>query len=287
MQPDNGHKEKNELLKIKLLETQYETVLGQYEEAHQNYIQYMDNTSTSTPVEFSELKRRTFWGTAGLEQGTANSAAECEDMCIRDPKCSGATFNSDKHYCWTRSGTAPMPITAGKSSDIALIPKEQELLIQLKFYNQRLMKINSQISELYANYQASDSTEQQEKEQQDKHALLADYSSKLQEENDALDVETQRIETINVTKNTQEATATQGYTQFRFWMLIACILLLVSMKLALTAASDGSGNGGSIGIMVPIIILVFLAASFMLQTPQGFMVFGLMVFGIILFKVLS
>lgn len=273
--------DKNDALKIKLLEANYETILRQYEEAYQNYVQFIknvDSDASGNTKEYAQLKGRSFWGTAGLDQTTANSISECEDMCIQDDKCTGATFNPDKHYCWTRSGDAQ--VSTGLDSDVALIPKDRELLTQLKFYNFQLIQINHQLSAFYANSQKS--SKDQEQEQQEKHALLVEYTTALQEEKIQLEAETQRVETIHATKNTQDHVAATGYTQFRFCMLIACILFILSMKMAFS-----DGESGNTSIIVPIIILLLLAASFALRSPQGFMALGLIFIIIIAVKLLN
>lgn len=275
-------------LKIKSLENEYEIVLRQYEESYQNYLSYISDKKTNEPTEteyaeteYAELKGRSFWGTSGLAQNTADSATDCQDMCISNDKCTGATYNSDKKYCWMRAGESD--ITASLEADSALIPKSRELLIQLKNYNTQLLKINEKLSTFYASSQKN--TQQQEQDQLQKTALLVEYNSQLQDEKNVLDAQIQQIETMKITKNTQDVVATQGYTQFRFWMLIACILLLISMKMAF--AVDNDGNSSSVSIGIPILILLILAASFMLRTPQGFMFFGLIIFAVVAIKLLS
>ena len=276
----NQNKKENMALKIKSLESEYETVLRQYEEAYQTYLTYIDDgANSSSSEEYTQLKGRAFWGTAGVKEDAADSAEACQDMCAAAETCTGATFNSNKRYCWMRSGESA--IVTGREADMALIPKSRELLLQLKFYNTKLIKINQKLAEYYSNLPPP--TNEDGKSTADNHAMLIQYNAQLQSEQDMLLSEEQKLDTIHVSRNTQDVVATQGYTQFRFWMLIACILLILSMKMAMTANEDGGG----MSIAFPVVILMLLAASFMLRSPQGFMIFGLIIFGLVTVKMLS
>ncbi len=278
---DKNNDETNMALKIKSLESEYETVLRQYEEAYQTYLAYIEsNSSADVNTEFAQLKGRAFWGATGVSEDAADSAEACQDMCATADECTGATFNTNKRYCWMRSGESA--IVAGRDADVALIPKSRELLLQLTFYNKQLMKINQELAEFYSTLPAPDADDSTA----EKHAMLLKYNAQLQSEQDMLASEEQKLDTIHVSRNTQDIVATQGYTQFRFWMLIACILLLVSMKMALTVDEDG-GNSSGMSIAVPVLILLLLAASFMLRSPQGFMIFGLIIFGLVAAKMMA
>ncbi len=277
-QKNQNKDDKTIALEIKSLESEYETVLRQYEEAYQTYLTYIDHPET----EYTQLKARAFWGTAGVKEDAADSVEACQDMCAAADTCTGATFNANKRYCWMRSGESA--IVTGRDADVALIPKSRELLLQLTFYNKKLMKINHKLAEYYSNLPQQQT--EAIKSTADKHAMLIQYNEQLQSEQDMLLTEEQKLETINASRNTQDIVATQGYTQFRFWMLIAAILLILSMKMALAVNEDGSPSR-EMSIVVPVVILMLLGASFMLRTPQGFMIFGLIIFGLIAVKMLS
>lgn len=94
---------------------------------------------------FISLAGRTFWGTTGLSEGAVATTTECEDMCAIDEKCSGATFNSDKRYCWTRSGDGH-GITAGTEMDTALMPAHLQSARVVQKLNDKLTALNIQIA---------------------------------------------------------------------------------------------------------------------------------------------
>ena len=262
----------NDILQIKALESEYDLVLRQYEEAHQNYIQY---TKSGEATSFANLKGRSFWGKEGLKEGTAQTVEECEDMCLSNEKCTGATFNTDKRYCWTRSGQSKPEVSL--DADIAIIPKTRQLIIQLKHYNTKLTQINKKLADYYSSIDMDTNNTNVVKQE-----TLIKYNSQLEDERATLEQKEQALETINQRKSIQDTVATQGYTQFRFWLLLASILLLISMKMALTTADGESSPSMSIG--VPILIIALLGVSFMLRSPQGFLIFGLIIFALIAIK---
>ena len=82
----NQNKKENMALKIKSLESEYETVLRQYEEAYQTYLTYIDDgANSSSSEEYTQLKGRAFWGTAGVKEDAADSAEACR-TCVQRPK---------------------------------------------------------------------------------------------------------------------------------------------------------------------------------------------------------
>ena len=83
--------------------------------------------------EFTELPGRTWWGTHGIKEGAASTKEECISMCASDSKCTGATFNPVKRYCWARGGDGS--VSAGLSDDNALIPKLKGIVLILNQLN--------------------------------------------------------------------------------------------------------------------------------------------------------
>lgn len=264
-------------LEIKTLETEYDVILRQYEEAYQNYVQYTESNNHT----YSKLTGRSFWGKTGISEKSDVSESECEDMCLTNDSCTGATYNSNKRYCWTRSGESALSV--GLDADVAIIPTSRELLLKLKHYNRKLLEMNKKMADYYSNIPLSE----MDTELNEKHAKLIEYNAQLQSERDTLDIAESELETIVVQKENHDLVATRGQTQFRFWLLIASILLIVSLKMMLISSDDSSVSSSSSVAGFAITVLVLLGASFMLRTVQGFMIFGLIVFALIVIKLLS
>ena len=101
-------------------------------------------TTVTYKGSLSEIKGKAFWGTAGLSEGASTSLENCKAMCSSSTSCTGATFNSDKQYCWTRSGEGAT--SAGLGNDYAIIPTNTKFLTTLGSLNQQLTTLNSKMS---------------------------------------------------------------------------------------------------------------------------------------------
>ena len=133
------------IIKLESLEKEYAVVLKQYEEYYNNYTKNLNtNTANDGVTQFATLKGRTYWGQYGIQEKSVKTVNECESMCASDLKCTGATFNPSKRYCWTRGGDGN--ITNGTDTDIAIIPESKQNLIILKGLNEKLISINTKIN---------------------------------------------------------------------------------------------------------------------------------------------
>ena len=62
-------KVKASVINVETLQKEYDVTLQQYQEAVQNYISILENSSSK----FEALKGRTWWGTDKLEEGTVDT----------------------------------------------------------------------------------------------------------------------------------------------------------------------------------------------------------------------
>lgn len=106
------------------------------------------NDEISTPInniEYAALKGRSWWGKSGISEKEVSTQEECEALCSNDSNCSGATFNPVKRYCWTRTGDGNL--VSGEDDNYALIPKKKAALIVMKSLNEKLLDLNTKISD--------------------------------------------------------------------------------------------------------------------------------------------
>ena len=208
-------------------------------------------TSTTTPEQiessFTALPGRTFWGTSGLQEGAATTQEECESMCLSDQSCSGATFNTDKQYCWTRAGDGA--VTAGLDTDYALIPKTKQSINTLKSLNQRLLDTNTMINQELNNLypMAQEGINEKNQKQQE---LKQSYASLLKEQ---IEIEKmlQIYETLEEELNNNVIYVNQQNSTLKFWLLFVLILLSLIIKQFL-------GINGTPGIMYLIGSLILI-----------------------------
>jgi hypothetical protein len=297
------------LIKVEALQQEYEVTLQKYQEAGQNYIAalqyntlnpcanykkdskgiskgcYGNSTNYSTPVYpdtstnkdnasyFSALKGRSWWGTDPLSEGPASTPKECETMCANSDKCSGATFNPVKRYCWTRTGDGNL--ATGEDDDYALISKQQEALLLMKTLNDKLLDLNNQIASEFMNPEVK----QQDIDKNFKQQQLNVSYQKLLNQKIEIDKQLQEYYSIDQDEMNQTLYTNSQNVSLRFWVLITCLVLLVTIKQLI-----GSGSPPfSITIWL-FIIIVLIILTYTLNTPTGFMLWFLLLVGIIFYN---
>lgn len=144
MTMETTNKNSSEILKLEVLENEFNLVMKQYEQAHMNYIASLQSHGAlNDGNKFVSLQGRVFWGTNGLKEGNVDSEYQCKALCSNDPLCTGAIYNSAKKYCWTRSGEGSVAV--GKDDDYALISEVTQNVNNIKNLNDRLRDLNEKI----------------------------------------------------------------------------------------------------------------------------------------------
>jgi hypothetical protein len=267
----------SDLMNIKTLEKEYSSVLKQYEEAYKNCNAKLNSMdSTDSKIEFTAFPNNSFWGTDKLKEGSVSSQKQCEDMCSSDPKCSGATYNPDKKYCWARTGNGTLSVSVNGTSDIALLPNIKACMVTLKSLNKRLLEINKQITTAIAN--SSPQMGMQEDENQQKSNQLHKYYAQLLAERLQMDKMTAANNTINSEYENQTLVVNQANGSLRFWTVVACVLVII----VLNQMRGKQATFASIFWLLVMISLVVL--SFSISTISGFTVWVIIILIIILMK---
>jgi hypothetical protein len=267
----------SDLMNIKTLEKEYSSVLKQYEEAYKNCNAKLNSMdSADSKIEFTAFPNNSFWGTDKLKEGSVSSQKQCEDMCSSDPKCSGATYNPDKGYCWARVGDGTLSVSVNGTSDIALLPNIKACMVTLKSLNKRLLEINQQITTAIANSSPQMGT--QEAENQQKGDQLHKYYAQLLAERLQMDKMMETNDTINSEYENQTLVVNQANGSLRFWTVVACVLVII----VLNQMRGKQATFASIFWLLVMISLVVL--SFSISTISGFTVWIIIILIIILMK---
>jgi hypothetical protein len=213
------------LIKAQVLQTEYEVILQKYQEAGKNYINSLQTADTSI-TEYSALPGRTWWGASSASEGAVETQEECENMCINTDNCTGATFNPVKRYCWARTGDGS--VSVGTDNDYALIPKQKAALIVLKGLNDKLLSINEQITTELKNMDPEVQKMSQEKNTQT-IKLNESYQSLLEQKSE-MEKQLQNYYSIEEENQNQSLYVNQQNVSMRFWVLITCLILLVTLN---------------------------------------------------------
>ena len=270
----NGDKINSTMLRLKTLEIEYELVMKRYEETYKTYINSL-NSNDSSKIEYNYINGSTYWGTAGLEEKPLTTQEECSALCSSNPQCTGATFNPDKRYCWTRMGEGE--VTAGQDADVAIIQKSRNILSQLKFLNTRLVNLNSEIKIALNELKTPALEEMNAKDE--KKVYLNNLSSKLEKERLQLTKMMNEYTTLNESYDQSNLFTTQKNVQFRYWFLLASIVLLITLKKMVNPASASLNF-----IFWLVLFILLLIFSYTLTSPQGYLMWLFVVLVIVLVK---
>ena len=238
------------IIKLEALEKEYMVILKQYEENYSNYINNLKATKENNSSDFVSLQGRTYWGEFGLKETALQTIEECESMCASDLKCTGATFNPAKRYCWTRGGNGNL--TSGTSNDYAIIPKIRQDLIILKNLNQKLIFINTEINEtlnqIYPIAQKDVVLKNQKQERLEKYYQL------LLNEQIELEKTLQEYETITEQYDNNFINTVSQNTSLRLWSIISLIIIVATVK---QLSGVNSGAATSITWLIIIVLILY------------------------------
>ena len=267
---------KPDLMNIKTLEKEYNSVLKQYEEAYKNCNAKLSAATNNTSPGFTSFANNSFWGESGLKEGSVASEFDCQTMCASDEKCSGATYNPDKKYCWTRKGNGSLDVSVNGNTDIAILPDVKACMITLKSLNKRLLEINKQLTTAIEN--SAPQVEAQQYENEQKSDKLHRYYAQLLAERLQMDQLVKDNNTVNADYENQTLVVNQANGSLRFWTVIACVLVIIVLN-QMRGKTTSFYSVFWLLIMIALIVL-----SFSISNVSGFAVWTVLILIIILMK---
>lgn len=264
----------SDILKIQALEKEYNAVLNQYEETYKNCNDELKQNLDAKQRSFKTYSNRAYWGTSGLKEGVVGSETECENMCASNLKCTGATFNPGNKYCWTRAGNGSLSSTT--KSNVAILPTIKGCVVTLNSLNNRLIKINKELTQLIetTNSQLAmeEATVNGSKQQ------LHGYYAQLLKERLQMAKILEDQQTIDEDNASNFMYVDIQNTSFRLWSLAACILFLIVIKKILGVDTS------FVKLFWMIIIIILLVVSFFISSSAGFTVWLIIILLIVFMK---
>ena len=96
--------------------------------------------------DFEHLTGQTWWGESARDSRAGVLTADlCEQICSRDPKCSGATYGVKTKFCWTRQGNGPVTPAEKGEKTVAIVPSSLVALDRIGAINARLAEANDKL----------------------------------------------------------------------------------------------------------------------------------------------
>jgi len=217
------------------LSDQYNSMLRQYQQTYQNYIQNSHKNSHLVTVNDSA-----FWGNSGISQRSQPSVHDCLNSCKNQSSCSGATYNHSDQSCYLRSGNGNIISSPDKT---AIISQSLQYSYQLKNLNQQLLNIQQQIKnqleQSYSNVQNIST------QQQDKNKIIDHNHDILQEDRDKIEQMIHEFELLNAADKNSQIVVTQEYSRYIVYLLIAILFFILVIKFSVFSVEQRGGGGFS------------------------------------------
>jgi len=224
----------NSSLELESLYKEFELIMIQYDQEYKNYLSILKRKTVNSG-DFVILEGKTYWGSAGLKEGSANTAEECKAMCSTDPKCSGATFKGKSKYCWTRSGEGEIMASSSKQ-DYAIITEIYQSASILYSLNIKTLDIIAKIKQI--NQQNQQLAQKNQTEQTVNGANLNTKYNLLLAQNKEIKEILQQYQTVEEDKMNTTLKVRQHSLHYKIYVII-CILLAY---LTFTVIFDISNN---------------------------------------------
>lgn len=262
----NGFKKDTDVLGLEVLKKQYDTVLIQYNQAQTDYINYLKShlaEDEKNTKNYKEIKGKTFWGTSAISEQSSNSIEECKSLCSSDNKCTGATYNPDKSYCWIRTGDGT--ISDGMENDYAIIPEEISHIKIINGLSNKLTTINDKMLNKIRNEKPIYEEQIQQRKEQIK--TLSNNYNKLIEERNTIKSKLRNYEDLNQAQNQGETNIYKHRSIYIFSVICLAIIVVLFLKLAPAATTQVGGGGEQhifilFGVLILISLIVFTFSLF-------------------------
>jgi len=269
------------LIKLEVLQKEYDVLLQQYEEAVNNYIATLQSnivnpaTEVATSSNVVALKGRTWWGTQGLAEGGVDTQEQCEALCASVKNCTGATFNPVKRYCWARGGESKL--TPGLDDDYALIPQQKAALTEMKGLNERLIALNIEIMTMMQTMEPQ--MQAQKEEKTINYTNLNTSYQKLLDQKVEMEKQLEEYNSAEQDYENQNLYATQQNISYRNWFIIMLIVVLVTLK-----KMYGAGSASINMIFWLFMFCLLFNLTFNLGQPTGFITWAFLFMVIVLMR---
>jgi hypothetical protein len=253
---------KSIVLSLETLSKEYDTVLIKYNQAQKDYIDYINIQSTEPNYNINSepltaIKGTTFWGSEKLNEGKATSIEQCKAMCSADASCSGATYNPDKAYCWTRKGEGS--INTSIPNDYAIIPENLKYLKVIQGLSEQLTSINNKILKTINKGEPLYSEQDIKRKQQT--VILNENYKKLMKEREKVEKTIKKYQDLIETQNQGELFINKNYTTYIFLILVILIAIFLFIKFlpnTPTIQQGGSLKNNTYFFIFILILIVFI-----------------------------
>jgi hypothetical protein len=227
---------------FKQLQNQYNSILTQYRETYQNYLESLDSSTTSTST-LTIIEKASFFGNSEISNQQISSVNDCLQSCSSNSLCSGATYNTDTQSCSLRQGNGDIIFSKNDALN-AIVPSSLYYNYQLKQLNQQLLDLNgkmtSSLQNSYHDYEVNEKPEKQK--QQD---ILNNNHTILQNDRGQISKMIEEHQFLNEADQNSQVVVIQQYSQYIVYLLIAILLIVLIINFSVFTGDQRGGTSKS------------------------------------------
>ena len=218
------------------LRDQFNTLLTQYTDTYQDYINVVNSNDNS----LTTVSNSAFIGQNNISVLSGSTTDACKTSCSSNSSCSGATFNNTLSSCTLSSGTGNIVST---SKSTAIVQQAIYYSYQLQNINSKLMDINQKMMNI-SNSSQNEFQQTQQQVQQQGQILNTNYKT-LEQERIQINEMVRQFETINAAYKNGNSNVTSNYYSYIVLLLVAILLIFILIRFTLPDGQIGGGRGGS------------------------------------------
>jgi hypothetical protein len=240
-------------MSLQTLSDKFNTILTQYQETYQNYL----NALNSSDKSFTIAPRTQFTSDSIISTNQGSNVASCHEACISKKSCSGATFNKTNNTCTLNRGTGNL---VKSLESISIVQQGVFYSYQLQQLNAELTAINKEMMNMAT--QSVSQFQQSSANNQEQESILQQNYQVLTNERLHIDRMVREFETLNEAENNGQVNVTSNYYRYIILLIVSILLIFLLIKFSITGEQRGGGsNFKKEAIFLFGIMVIFLGLS--------------------------
>lgn len=229
---------------FKQLQNQYNSILTQYQQTYQSYLESLNSSATSSgTTKFTTIEKASFFGNSEFSNQQISSINDCLQSCSSNSLCSGATYNSDTQSCSLRQGNGDIIFSKNTALN-AIVPSSLHYNYQLKQLNQQLLDLNgemtSSLQNSYHDYQVNEKPDKLKQQE-----ILNNNYTILQNDRGQISKMIEEHQFLNEADENSRIVVTQQYSQYIVYLLVAILLIVLIINFSVFISDQRGGSSKS------------------------------------------
>jgi hypothetical protein len=217
---------------LQILTSQFNTILNEYQETSKKYTELIEKKDTT----LTQIPDYSFFGESNLNILGSSNVSSCQNACVENKSCSGATFNTTSNNCTLSSGKGNIVHTA---KSVAIVQQAmyysnrlKELNIQLTILSEKIITISNQSYNQYSKNKTLNKKEE---------VIMVNNYNVLIEERKEIDSIIKNFQTLDAAYEDGNINVNANYMNYVVFLFVVVFLILLLLSSALSSPQFGGG----------------------------------------------